>query len=50
MTNLLDGIRVIDWTQAHHGAATGMGAADAKLFAKEGIRVNSVHPGMTPPC
>lgn len=23
MTNLLDGIRVIDWTQAHHGAATG---------------------------
>ena len=22
MTNLLDGIRVIDWTQAHHGAAT----------------------------
>ncbi len=23
MPNLLDGIRVIDWTQAHHGAATG---------------------------
>ena len=23
MTNLLDGIKVIDWTQAHHGAATG---------------------------
>ncbi len=23
MTNLLDGIRVIDWTQVHHGAATG---------------------------
>ncbi len=23
MTNLLEGIRVIDWTQAHHGAATG---------------------------
>ena len=31
------------------GAATGMGAAEAKLFAKEGIRVNSVHPGMMPP-
>jgi len=23
MTNLLEGIRVIDWTPAHHGAATG---------------------------
>ena len=23
MSNLLDGIRVVDWTQAHHGAATG---------------------------
>ena len=23
MANLLDGIKVIDWTQAHHGAATG---------------------------
>ena len=23
MPNLLDGIKVIDWTQAHHGAATG---------------------------
>ena len=23
MTNLLEGIKVIDWTQAYHGAATG---------------------------
>ena len=30
MTNLLDGIRVIDWTQAHHGAATGYMLGDLK--------------------
>ena len=23
MTNLLDGIRVFEWTQPHHGAGTG---------------------------
>ncbi len=41
MPNLLDGIRVIDWTQAHHGAATGymlgdLGADVIKVEDPEG--------------
>ena len=41
MANLLQGIRVIDWTQAHHGAATGymlgdLGADVIKLEDRDG--------------
>ena len=41
MPSLLDGIRVIDWTQAHHGAATGymlgdLGADVIKVEDPEG--------------
>ena len=41
MANLLEGIKVIDWTQAHHGAATGymlgdLGADVIKVEDPEG--------------
>lgn len=41
MANLLDGIKVIDWTQAHHGSATGymlgdLGADVIKVEDPEG--------------
>ena len=41
MTNLLDDIRVIDWTEAHHGAATGymlgdLGADVIKVEDRDG--------------
>ena len=39
MANLLDGIKVIDWTQAHHGAATGymLGDLGADVIKVEGL-------------
>ena len=41
MTNLLDGIKVIDWSQIHHGSATAymlgdMGADVIKVENPEG--------------